>query len=66
MGHSEDDAVNKIPHKMKTYRQNQQKMLVLVSFKILYSIRYKKIYVILVQYPLNIEKLILPAQHAMH
>ena len=35
MGHSADDAVHKIPHKMK--------------FKILYRIRYKKIDVTLVQ-----------------
>ena len=25
MGHSEDDAVHKIPHKMKTHWQNQLK-----------------------------------------
>ena len=28
MGHSEDDAVHKIPHKMKTHWQNQRKILV--------------------------------------
>ena len=39
----------KIPHKMKMLWQNQLKILVLVSFKILYGIRYKKIDVILVQ-----------------
>ena len=36
MGHSGDDAVYKIPHKMKMYWQNQLKILVLVSFKIFY------------------------------
>ena len=51
MGHSEDDAVHKIPHKMKILWQNQLKILVVVSFKILYGIRYKKIDVILVQCP---------------
>ena len=30
MGHSEDDAVNKIPYKMKTHWLNQLKILVLV------------------------------------
>ena len=30
MGHSGDDAVHKIPHKMKTHWQNQLKILVLV------------------------------------
>ena len=28
MGHSEDDAVNKIPHKMKMHWQNQLKISV--------------------------------------
>ena len=51
MGHSENDAVHKIPHKMKTHWQNQLKISVLVSFKILYGIRYKKTDVILVQCP---------------
>ena len=51
MGHSEDDAVHKIPHKMKTHWQNQLKILVLTKFNILYRIRYKKIDVILVQCP---------------
>ena len=27
MGHSEDDAIHKIPHKMKTHWQNQLKIL---------------------------------------
>ena len=49
MGHSEDDAVHKIHHKMKTHWQNQLKISVLVWFKILYRIRFKKIDVILVQ-----------------
>ena len=43
--------INKIPHKMKTHWQNQLKIWVLVWFKILYRIRFKKIYVILVQCP---------------
>ena len=30
MGHSEDDAVHKIPHKMKMHWQNQLKFSVLV------------------------------------
>ena len=30
MGHSGDDAVHKIRHKMKTHRQNEPKILVLV------------------------------------
>ena len=33
MGHSEDDVVHKIPHKMKTHRQNQLKISVLVEVK---------------------------------
>ena len=53
MGHSEDDAVHKIPHKMNTYWQNQLKISVLVKFIILYGIRYKNIDVILVQCPFN-------------
>ena len=55
MGHSEDDAVHKIPHKMKTHWQNKLKFLVLVWFTILYRTRYKKIDVRLVQCPFNIE-----------
>ena len=51
MGHSKDDAVHKIPHYMKTHWQNQLKMSVLVSFKILYRIRYKWIDVTLVKCP---------------
>ena len=51
MGHSEDDAVHKIPHKMKTHWQNQLKFSVSVWFEILYRTRYKKIGVILVQCP---------------
>ena len=50
-GHSEDDAVHKIAHKMKMHRQNQLKFSVLVRFQILYRTRYKKIDVILVQCP---------------
>ena len=57
MGHSRDDAVHKIPHKMKTPWQNQLKFSVLISFKILYRIRYKKIDVILVQCPFNDNKI---------
>ena len=52
MGHSEDDAVHKIPHKMKMHRQNQLKILVLIWFDILYRIEYKKIDVILGPMPL--------------
>ena len=33
MGHSEYDAVHKIPHKMKTHWQNQLKFFVLVYLK---------------------------------
>ena len=43
MGHSEDDAVHKIPHEVKTHWQNLLKISVLVQFKILHRIRYKKI-----------------------
>ena len=43
MGNSGDDAVHKIPHKMKTHWRNQLKISVLVQFKILYRMRYKKI-----------------------
>ena len=53
MGHSENDAVHKIPHKMKTHWQNQLKFLVWVWFTILYRTRYKKIDVRLVQCPFN-------------
>ena len=53
MGHSENDAVHKIPLKMKTHWQNQLKILVLVYLKILNRIRYKKTDVILVQCPFN-------------
>ena len=41
MGHSEDDAVHKIPHKMKMHLQNEQKILILIWFNILYRSRYK-------------------------
>ena len=51
MGHSGEDAVHKIPHKMKTHWQIQLKFSVLVQCKILYRIRYNKINVILVQCP---------------
>ena len=47
----EDDAVHKIPHKMDKYWQNQLKISVLVSYKILYRIRYKMINITLVQCP---------------
>ena len=56
MGHTEDDAVYKIPHKMKTHWQNQLKISVLVQFKIHYRKRYKKINVILVQCPFKNSK----------
>ena len=56
MGHSEDDAVHKIPHKMKTHWQNHLKILLLITFKILYRIRYEKIDVRLVQCPFNIKE----------
>ena len=49
MGHSEDGAVHKIPHKMKMNWQNQLKIWILVWFEILYEIIYKKIDFILVQ-----------------
>ena len=55
MGHSEDDADHKIPHKKKTDCQNQLKISVLVQFNILYGIRYKKTDVILVQCPFKKE-----------
>ena len=42
MRHSEDDAVHKIPQKMKTHWQNQLKFSVLIWFTILYRTRYKK------------------------
>ena len=53
MGHSEDDAVHKIPQKMKTHWQNNLKFSVLVWFTIFYRTRYKKIDVRLVQCPFN-------------
>ena len=55
MGHSEDDAVHKIPHKMKTHWQNKLKFSVLVWLTILYRTRYKKIYVRLVQCPFKLQ-----------
>ena len=54
MGHSEDDAVHKIAHKMKTHWQNQLKTLVFAYFKFHYRIRYKQIDVILVQCPFKL------------
>ena len=57
MGHSGGDAVHKMPHKMNTHRQNQLKFSVLVWFKILNRIRYKKIDVILVQCPFNLDNI---------
>ena len=45
MGHSRDDAVNKIPYKMKTHWQNQLKISILVNIR--FSIElYTKIDVI--------------------
>ena len=58
MGHSGDDAVHKIPRKMKTHWQNHLKISVLIWFNILYRIRYKKIDVILVQCPFNRQDLV--------
>ena len=57
MGHSEDDAVHKIPHKMKTHWQNQIKISVLVQLKILCRIRYINTDFILVQCPFNAKPL---------
>ena len=54
MGHSKDDAVHKIPHKMKMHRQNQLTVSVLAYFKILNRIRCKKIDIIRVQCPLKV------------
>ena len=54
MGDSEDDAVHKIPHKMKTHWQNKLKFSVLVGFTILNRTRYKKIDVRFVQCPFNL------------
>ena len=59
MGHSGDDAVHKIPHKMKTQGQNQLKFSVLVWFTILYRTRYKKTDVRLVQCPFKATKMTL-------
>ena len=56
MGDSEDDAVHKIPHKLKTHWQNKLKFSVLVWFAILYRTSYKKIDVRLVQCPFNMIK----------
>ena len=56
MGHSEDDAVHKIPHKMKTHWQNQLKMSALVCFKILCRIRYKKYMLYLFNAPFKSRK----------
>ena len=53
IGHTENDIVHKIPHKMKMQWQNQLEISVLVQFKILYRIRLKEIDVILVQCPFN-------------
>ena len=44
-----DDAVHKRPCKMKMQGQNQVKSLVLVYLIVLYRIRLKKIYALLVQ-----------------
>ena len=59
MGHSEDDAVHKISHKMKTHWQNKLKFSVLVWFTIPYRTWYKKIEVRLVQCPFNLNFLCL-------
>ena len=42
MGHSGDDAVHKIPYKMKTHWQNHLKISVLLQFKILQRIDIKR------------------------
>ena len=52
MGHSEDDVVHKIPHKVKTHWQNQLKFRHLFNLKF-YRIRYKKVGVITCQMPLS-------------
>ena len=54
MGHTGDDAICKIPHKMKTLWWSQLKISVRVQFDILYRLRYQKIDVILVQCPFNV------------
>ena len=41
MGHSEDDAVHKIPDKMKTYWQKQLKHSALLQFKIHHKLETK-------------------------
>ena len=51
MGHSRDDDVHKIPHKMKTHWQNQLKSVVLVYHIVPYRIRHKKIDALLVPCP---------------
>ena len=53
MGHSEDDAIHKIRHKMETHRQNQLKLSVFVNLKSSIESDMKKIDVILVQYPFS-------------
>ena len=53
MGHSRDDVVHKILHKMKTYQQNQLKSWVLVYLKFSLEL-YKEIDAILIQCPFNI------------
>ena len=57
MGHSEDDAVYKIPPKIKTDRnqwQNQLKISELVWFKLFYGIRYKTVDATLIQCPFTL------------
>ena len=54
MGHTGDDAIHKIPYKMKTQWRNQLKISVRVQFDILYRLGYQKIDVIFVQCPFNI------------
>ena len=53
MGHSEDDAVPKLPHKMKMHWQNQLKNLALDLLKLEIRIRNKNIDVIFAQCPFN-------------
>ena len=53
MGHSGDDAVHKIPHKMRTHWQNWLEILVLFDLKSSIELDYTEIDVILVQCPLS-------------
>ena len=54
MGHSEDDAVHKIPHKTKMHWQNRLKISVLVKFKISTELDIKRKMLYLSNAPLHI------------